>query len=61
MKYDIYKVYYTTYAEIVEFGDRKSELVAKNMTFEAGTKFIQDFGFGYSLHPTQMDPRRQLK
>lgn len=50
--WDIWKVYYMTYAEMAEFGDKPRELVASRLTFDRARAMVEALGFGYSMHPS---------
>ena len=50
--WDVWKVYYMTYAEIATFGDKPRELVASRLTFENAQAMVKRLGFGYSMHPS---------
>ncbi len=50
--WDVWKVYYMTYAEIAEQGEKPRELVARRLSFEAARALVERLGFGHSMHPS---------
>lgn len=50
--WDVWKVYYATYAEIAEHGDKPRELVARRLSFEKAREMVAALGFGHSMHPS---------
>lgn len=52
MKYSIYKTYYQTYEEVeVLTGDKKKELVYKNLNYEEAMKLVKELGYEYGAFP----------
>ena len=49
--WSVWKVYYMTYAEIAEFGDKPRELIARGLSFEKAQAMVKTLGFGHSAHP----------
>jgi hypothetical protein len=50
--WDVWKVYYMTYAEIAKYGDKPRELIAQRITFEKARELVDRLGFDYSMHPS---------
>jgi len=58
MKWDVWKVYYMTYAESAEFGDRPRDLIARGLSLESALAMVERLGFGHSAHPETYIRRR---
>jgi hypothetical protein len=51
VNWSVWKVYYMTYAEIAEQGDKPRELIARGLSFEKARAMVERLGFGHSMHP----------
>lgn len=55
--WDVWKVYYMTYDEIDEFGDKERELVASGLSFAQAQRKVDELGrgpmYGHSMWPAQ--------
>lgn len=52
-RWDVWKVFYMTYAEIDEHGDRKREIVARDLSLEDALALVKKLGFGHSAHESR--------
>jgi hypothetical protein len=50
-RWDVWKVFYMTYAEIKEQGELQRQRVTTGLSFQAAQAKVQELGFGYSMHP----------
>jgi hypothetical protein len=50
-QYNVWHVNYATYAEILTIGDKKEELIARNLTHSEAERIVRDLGFGYCMKP----------
>lgn len=61
MTWDVWKVYYMTYAQIEQYGDKQRERVARGLSFEEAKKTVDRLGsgqgdghvYGHSMCPAQ--------
>lgn len=56
-RWDVWRVHYLTYAEVLTVGDKKADLVARNLLFDEAKRTVATLGFGYSMHPVGHGPK----
>jgi hypothetical protein len=55
--YDIWRVHYNTYAEVLTMGDLPQEVVARGLTEQDARKMLDELGFGYCMKPAAFVPQ----
>lgn len=54
--WNVWRVFYATYAEVARDGDQPQQLVAAHLSFEAAKKLVGELGFGHCMKPTPTEP-----
>lgn len=49
--WNVWRVHYATYAEVLTMGDKQQEIVSRNLTYEQAKKMVEELGFGYCMKP----------